>query len=497
MSSRLSRRWVITRGLVGGVGLAIAGRAGARMGGGGDPPPGPAFRDPPVLPDSSTVPGIVEVSVEARPELLTVAGAPATLLTYEGQFIAPTLRARRGDLVRMHFHNSLPEDGTNLLGHVRGATNVHVHGWHVSPTGIADNVHIRVERNQPFDYEYDLSTQEPGTLGLYHPHIHGTVAEQMWAGMVGALDVADEVAALSAYETHLLLLKDLTVAGGEPAPHAMMRDYMHGLEGNWALVNGDLNPVLSMRPGQVQRWRFINVSNARFYRLGLEGHSLALVGTDGGLLDRPYVVPELLVSPGERVDVLVQVPRRGTYRLFALPYARMGMMASPRITLMTVSVAGAEAGDALPRVVNPDAHRIPVDYQASARFTLSMGQGRGYINGISFGEKSFVHMSRLGDVELWEIVNESGMDHPWHQHVNACQLVSASGGDSVYAAYARLYAQTPAWKDVVIVPKWGSVRMLVPVMDFPGMTMFHCHIVEHEDIGMMAMWHIMDGSMPM
>ncbi len=106
-------------------------------------------------------------------------------------------------------------------------------------------------------------------------------------------------------------------------------------------------------------------------------------------------------------------------------------------------------------------------------------------------------MSRLGDVELWEIVNESGMDHPWHQHVDECQLVSASGGDSVYASYAQLYARIPAWKDVVIIPKWGSVRMLVPVMDFSGMTMFHCHILEHEDIGMMGMWHIMDDSMPM
>jgi FtsP/CotA-like multicopper oxidase with cupredoxin domain len=82
------------------------------------------------------------------------------------------------------------------------------------------------------------------------------------------------------------------------------------------------------------------------------------------------------------------------------------------------------------------------------------------------------------------------MDHPFHQHVNPCQVLSISGGD---AGYAALYSSIPAWKDVVVVPKMGSVRMLVPVMDFDGMAMFHCHIVEHEDIGMMGVWDLMGG----
>ena len=79
------------------------------------------------------------------------------------------------------------------------------------------------------------------------------------------------------------------------------------------------------------------------------------------------------------------------------------------------------------------------------------------------------------------------MDHPFHQHVNAAQVQSITGGDADYAA---LYTKTPAWKDVVIVPKGGTVKLLVPVMDYPGMAMFHCHILEHEDIGMMGMWDI-------
>lgn len=85
------------------------------------------------------------------------------------------------------------------------------------------------------------------------------------------------------------------------------------------------------------------------------------------------------------------------------------------------------------------------------------------------------------------------MDHPFHQHVNPAQVLSITGGNS---AYRTLYTTTPSWKDTVFVPAGGSVTMLVPVMDYTGMTMFHCHILEHEDIGMMGMWHIMDDGMP-
>jgi FtsP/CotA-like multicopper oxidase with cupredoxin domain len=97
----------------------------------------------------------------------------------------------------------------------------------------------------------------------------------------------------------------------------------------------------------------------------------------------------------------------------------------------------------------------------------------------------------VGTYEIWTIVNQSNMDHPWHQHTNSGQVLSISGGDS---AYASLYTQSPAWKDVVLVPKMGSVKLLMPVLDYPGMmSMFHCHILEHEDIGMIGIWDIMGG----
>ena len=130
-----------------------------------------------------------------------------------------------------------------------------------------------------------------------------------------------------------------------------MMDYMHGKEGNSIMVNGQVNPRLNIKAGQVQRWRILNASNARFYRLSLESHTMSLIGTDGGLLDKPYPLSEILISPGERVDVLVKGTKSsGSYKLQALPYSRMGMMASPTITLMTMTYSGSMASQSLPAI---------------------------------------------------------------------------------------------------------------------------------------------------
>ena len=308
----------------------------------------------------------------------------------------------------------------------------------------------------------------------------------------------DEDSLLTSYETHLLILKDISINNSLPAPHSMMMDYMQGKEGDIVMVNGQVNPRLNIKGGQVQRWRILNASNARFYRLSLEGHFMHLIGADGGLLDAPYPQSELILSPGERVDVLVKADNGlSNYRLRALPYARMGMMASPTITLMTLTYNGKLAApQILPQNINMDAARLDpsmLPIAATRNMVLSMGMGRGYINGQDFDVNPYMFMSGVGTYEIWNVVNNSNMDHPFHQHVNHGQILEVIGGDQ---GYASLYTHVPARKDVVLVPKGGSVKLLVPIMDYDGMTMFHCHILEHEDIGMMGMWDIMNMTMP-
>jgi len=230
------------------------------------------------------------------------------------------------------------------------------------------------------------------------------------------------------------------------------------------------------------------------------GHALQVVGVDGGLLDKPYAQSAVLIAPGERVDLLVKASAApGTYKLLSLPYSRIGMMMgggalnAQQVTLLTLDVTGTSADDALPEHVRLRARRLTPDLSALPRrtFTLRMQMMRGTINGYDFDINPYTITSQLPErgaaYEVWTIENASGMDHPWHQHVNGAQILSIQGGDSAYRAF---HTSVPGWKDTVIVPRGGSVTQLVRLQNWTGMTMFHCHIVEHEDIGMMGEWMI-------
>jgi len=493
-------------GLQPGLARAMRGSGGGGMGGGGggttviDPPPGLAFRDPVEAVKNAF--GAYELEAKTAP--VSLAGSTANLLTYNGSYPGPTIRARAGEELRIHLKNSLTDSSTNLLGHVRNLTNLHTHGLHVSPEPPADSMAVVLGYGGQYDYVYDMSFETPGHLNLYHPHVHGNASEQYWGGLMGALVVEDESDALAGFEPHVMVLKDISVSGGIPEPYTSTMEYMHGKEGNLVLVNGQVNPVLAISPEQVQRWQIVNGCNARFFKLSLEGHSLHLVGTDGGLLDQPYEVPYLLLSPGERVDVLVKASStKSNYRFLSLPYDRGGMSALQQVTLLTLAVGGKKDPYSLPAQIDSGAVRLNIDTAGLPRqnLALSMMRGRGYINGQTYVDMTNAYTitsdmvgTRESPVyEVWEVVNQSGMDHPFHQHVNAAQVLAVSGGD---LGYASLYTSIPAWKDTVIVPKWGSITLLVPVLDWTGMAMFHCHIMEHEDIGMMGVWRI-GNTMPM
>lgn len=519
----ISRRRFLRRAVAAGIAvsvphLALAAPALARgpgMGGGGgggggggdvvviDPPVGDAYRNPQLLANESADPAVFAAHLEAKRASVNVNGRTANLVTYNGQLPGPMIRVRTDQLLRLDFTNRLPDDGvTNFLGHNTRITNIHTHGLHVSPgmnaNGTqADNMMVMLPPGTAQRYEYDLTRHAAGNLNFYHPHIHGSVTDQMWGGLSGPLLVEDGVDSLRSYEEKVLVIKDITLVGSEPARHDSMMDYMHGVEGDTVLVNGMVNPRLDIAPGQVQRWRVLNACTARFLRLGLAGHSMFLVGTDGGLLDRPYQLSELLLSPGERADLLVRADQKASsYKLLSLPYSRGGMSARQQVTLLTMRYTGSRRREALPSAVDPSAARVQMDVSSLPRkqIELTMGHGSVGINGITYTdhEHCFMTHSMPGTWEVWEITNASGMDHPFHHHTNSAQVLSISGGDT---GYASLYTTIPAWKDVTVVPKMGKVELLMPVMDYDGMAMLHCHIIEHEDIGMMGVWHIM-GDMP-
>ena len=449
--------------------------------------------------------GFVSLDLRAAPTRVEVAGRPAELWTYNQQFPGPTLRLWEGDQVRLRFSNGLPE-----------ATNLHFHGLHIPPTGNADNVFREVAPGQTALYEFTVPEGSAGTY-WYHPHIHGTVSSQMFRGLAGAIVVEGALdEAFRNLPEQLLVLKDIEFrANGEIADHDTM-DWAMGREGSLLTVNGSEMPTLDV-PGGAVRLRLLNAANARYYLLRLPQAAMTVIASDGGFVASPYRVEELLLAPGERYEVVANFPARGSFDLVTLPYDRSqeegmaGMAAAGGMANKPghgmggmpggMSVRGGTSNEVLPASVAlvrftagaagtfdvPEALADieplqPTSATASRRIELGeeMAAARFFIGGRVF-DPARVDMSvQLGSVERWEIVNGTAMDHPMHLHVHPFQVLSSNGVNLRHLM----------WKDVVNVPANGRVEIMVPFRNFVGKTVFHCHIVEHEDRGMMSVLEV-------
>ena len=303
--------------------LGVLGVAGVVIGGVGlvqtrnQPPPvsgGADFVEPNVL---SSREGILRVELEAAEREVTLAGRRATALSFNGQVPGPTLHLRPGEKLQVAMVNRLATP-----------TNLHVHGLHVSPTGNGDNPFVAIGPGERFEYEVQVPIDHPPGPYWYHPHVHGSVADQVFGGLYGAIVIAGEDDPASARE-RLLVISDLTLDGAGRVAAVSTADVMMGREGELVLVNGQLNPALSARPGERERWRVVNACTSRYLRLDLPGQHVQLLGLDSDTLAHPLEVEEVLLAPGNRADLLVTA-RSGTSALRALGYDRgsggMGMM---------------------------------------------------------------------------------------------------------------------------------------------------------------------------
>jgi bilirubin oxidase len=347
-------------------------------------------------------------------------------------------------------------------------------------------------------YEFTLPIGSAGTY-WYHPHTHEHTAEQVFRGMAGLFVVRSRTDPMPAgIEEKLLVVSDLRLASDGSIPANTAMDWQNGREGNYVLVNGQYQPALGINPGQSQRWRILNATNARYLRLALDQHSFTLIGTDGGLLGAPVPgLSEILLAPAERVEVIVTagLAAGASAVLLSLPYERgamgMGMMgsSSSKLPLLTVSYSGSAALPvAMPTALRPIAPLgAPVAYK---HLVLSSGMGMGMmgaggmmqflIDGKSFDPARVDLTSRVNAVEQWTIENRSNMDHPFHLHGTQFQVVSRTRGG------AAVLEPMLAWRDVVNVAAFESVTFKV-VQSQLGRRMYHCHILEHEDQGMMGM----------
>ncbi|WP_422759295.1 multicopper oxidase family protein [Paenarthrobacter sp. C1] len=437
-------------------------------------------------PEERSANGQLQVRLEAAPGQMLLAGQQAAALGYNGSIPGPTLRVRPGDILRIGLVNNLAQ-----------ATNLHVHGLHVSPEGSGDNVFVSVDPGDTFDYEYKLPADHPPGVYWYHPHHHGMVADQIFAGLFGAIIVEDPERIDSSVE-RVLVISDTTLDGLGNIAAVPEMDRMMGREGDLILVNGQSNPQLTARPGQRERWRIINACAARYLRLRLDGQQLQLLGMDSGRFPTPKTLDELLLTPGNRADLLVTAATGDSaLRAFYQDRGTMEGMMRPRrgtrspadqpdgAALATLRVAGEPIASltAVPTLRGlGDLRSASVAARRQIILAAGMGMGMGggmmrfTINGREFDETRTDTTVAAGDVEEWTLTNTSPMDHPFHLHVWPMQIIEENGQGT----------DTAIWQDVVNVPANGHVKVRIAFKDFSGRSVYHCHILDHEDLGMMG-----------
>lgn len=440
---------------------------------------GQVLRQPDIL-DSRH--GRLEVDLVAAPGA-EVAGRDTSALAYNGQTPGPTLRLRPGDTLALRLTNRLDEP-----------TNLHTHGLRVSPAGNGDNPFVRVEPGASFSYLIQVPRDHPVGTYWYHPHHHGTAADQQFGGLAGALLVVPEgplgesASDVEVDDDVVLVVTDITLnADGRVAAVSDTARSL-GRQGELLLINGQHRTAIPAVVGSTARWRIVNACTSQVLRLRLDGHRLTQIALDGSYLRRPLDLDAVTLAPGNRADVVVRAGSSGAYELIAESYdrGRMGdrSTARPPMPLATFAVAATSIRSAparawrLPPVEQPVAPAVPGASSRQIEFTMRMAgaQMTFELDGRAFDPRRDDQSVVLGATEDWLLTNLGPLDHPFHLHTWPFWVVAGSDG----------LPPAGILQDVVLVPARGWVHLRVPFTENPGRAVYHCHIVDHSDAGMMG-----------
>jgi len=435
-----------------------------------------------------------------------VTGPANTLETLPGSYLGPVIRLRRGQQVRVRFANQLGEDSI-----------VHWHGLDVPDS--ADG-HPRLAIGHGQEYVYDFTVTNRAGTYWYHPHPHMRTGAQVNQGLAGLLLVSDDdedALALPSGEAELLcVLQDrrfdarnqfVYQGGGQ-------MEMMNGFLGDRMLVSGQLQPTREVDAGW-HRVRLLNGSNARIYKLAWSRNlPMTVIGGDGGLLERLVVQRTLTLAPGQRADVLLDLTGLGAgtdvhLDSVAFPEAdagvgMMGMMGASApvpngaplrmMTLRTRARAGAafQVPDRLPTF---DASWSPRPEARVRRVPLAFQQMQWLLAGRTFSmnEVAADETVAAGSTHVWEFVNQSNgmgmeMAHPIHVHGRQFRVLDRTGGRATNAL--REGVVDAGWRDTVLVLPGETVRVQATFTDHAGLYLYHCHILEHEDMGMMRNFRV-------
>jgi FtsP/CotA-like multicopper oxidase with cupredoxin domain len=405
---------------------------------------------------------VVDLEAAAKPWDIGVGYLPLDGWSYNGVTPGPIIEARQGETLVVRLTNRLDEP-----------TTIHWHGLRLpAPMDGTQSVQPTIAPGEMFEYRFALP--DAGTF-WYHPHTNETV--QLERGLYGVLVVrgADEPVV---DRDRVLVFDDVRLnSRGEIAKPGGLIERHNGRRGKVRLLNGRVNPMLEMAAGQVERWRLVNVSSARYINFSLSGAPFQIIGSDGGLIESPVEAREVQIPPADRIEIVVGPFAEG--QLLEMQSLHSDGFTSRRAaTYATVSVGPARASVAnIPSQLRTITPLAPADTPAMREVTLfgSPSLTRGWdftVNGETHHHGGPV---RVGELQVWDIVNKTPMDHPFHLHGFFFQVLTINGKAPQYRS----------WEDTVHVPPLGRVKIVWLPDDRPGSWMAHCHILEHHDAGMM------------
>ena len=405
--------------------------------------------------------------------------------TYNGTYVPPVLSVKRGDTIHLRVNNSVDQ-----------MTNVHYHGMNISPLSPSDDIFIMITPSSSFDYTVNIPDDHPQGMFYYHSHLFGLTEYQIMGGLSGGLiveGILDPFPQLDGITRQVMYLKDVQIKNGEVPAEG---DIDPSGPTNFT-VNGQTNPVLRIRPGETQFWTLMNIGADLYYALELDGHTFYEIERDGNRRNQTVEYEDMLLPTSSRAGVLVQGGEPGVYRLRAKKF-NTGPQGDNYggATLLTMIVEGDPVLDPIELPI-PEAEfpvvenlcEMPVQRDRDIVFSETADGNTFFINGKEFDPSRVDTVVEIGGLERWRVQNTSGELHVFHIHLTDFQVCEINGvpqpfigsQDTINIPYEGQDPDFEGPGEAVIVIDFRN-----PVIE--GKAVYHCHIGEHEDNGMMAVF---------